>query len=80
MQYYSQIILHVYYIEDMGNGNTKHHALNFQLHKSEKENKSKRKIFYLSSCEKDKEDTISPIKQAPGIKGKSKRIKWSSLK
>lgn len=64
------------YIEDMGSGNTKNRNLNYQSHIPEYENKSKRKILYSSMSEKDKHDTLSPIKQAPGIKGKSKKIKW----
>lgn len=62
----------------MGSGNTKHRNLNYQSHPLEYENKSKRKLFYLSPSKKEKGETLSPIKQAPGIKGKSKRIKWSS--
>lgn len=62
----------------MGSGNTKHRNLNYQSHSPEYENKSKRKLFYLSPSRKDKGEMPPSIKEAPGIKGKSKRIKWSS--
>lgn len=62
----------------MGNGNTKQHTSNSQSHAPQSDNKSKRKIFYSPLDEKKKEQASPSLQQPPGIKGKSKRIKWYS--
>jgi len=62
----------------MGNGNTKQRTSNSQSHAPQIDNKSKRKIFYSSLDEKEKEQASPSLQQPPGIKGKSKRINWYS--
>lgn len=60
----------------MGSGNSKNKSIDFQNHPFNNKNNSNRKILFkpLEYVDKSKFFKIAP----PGIKGKSKRIKWSS--
>lgn len=59
----------------MGSGNTKHKPIDFQNNTFNNKNNSKRKIFFKPIKLLDKSETLKT--PPPGIKGKSKRIKWS---
>lgn len=60
----------------MGSVNTKHRPIDFQNNTFNNKNNSKRKILFTSPKSADKSKSFKT--PPPGIKGKSKRIKWSS--
>tara|TARA_Y100000389_G_scaffold203457_1_gene251924 strand:+ start:3910 stop:4092 length:183 start_codon:yes stop_codon:yes gene_type:complete len=59
----------------MGSGNSKYGSNSVQSNKCNNKNNSKRKIFFKPIKLLDKTETLKP--PPPGIKGKSKKIKWS---